>query len=259
MDSIELLTLDHQHVWHPCSQMKDYESFKPLPVAKAQGCYIHLSDGTKIIDAISSWWCKLLGHGHPRLKQALINQSEKFEHVLLANTTNETIVLLTKQLSTLLPTLDKVCYASDGSCAIEIAIKMSIQARQILGEYQRTKFITLANSYHGETIGALSVSNIDRYRNIFKPILFQPCVLSSIPYVSTTNDPLWNDCSIYWTEIEKKLSEYASTTTALIVEPIVQAAGGMKIYSKDFLYRLRKWTKENNIYLIADEIMTGFS
>src|SRR3990167_7531890 len=121
MDSIELLTLDHQHLWHPCSQMKDYETFKPLPITQASGCFLQLADGRKLIDAISSWWCKSLGHGHPRLKQALINQLEKFEHVILANTTNETIVLLTQQLASLLPTLNKVCYASDGSCAIEMA------------------------------------------------------------------------------------------------------------------------------------------
>ena len=97
-----------------------------------------------------------------------------------------------------MPTLNKVCYASDGSCAVEMAIKMSIQTRQILGEHQRTKFITLENSYHGETLGALSVSHISRYRDIFKPILFEPDTISSIPYVSDINDPLWHDCSPVW-------------------------------------------------------------
>src|SRR3990167_59759 len=252
-----LIELDHRHLWHPCSQMKDYEIFKPLLITKAQGCYLELQNGTKIIDAIASWWCKSLGHHHPRLKKALLNQIEKFEHVILANTTNETIISLSKKLAALLPTLNKVCYASDGSCAVEMAIKMSIQTRQILGEHQRTKFITLENSYHGETLGALSVSHISRYRDIFKPILFEPDTISSIPYVSDINDPLWHDCSPVWPVIETKLASFAQTATALIIEPIVQAAGGMKIYSKDFLYRLRIWTKNNNIHLIADEIMTG--
>ncbi|OGT36470.1 MAG: adenosylmethionine--8-amino-7-oxononanoate transaminase [Gammaproteobacteria bacterium RIFCSPHIGHO2_12_FULL_37_14] len=249
--------MNNQPLWYPCSQMKDYETFKPLPVVKAYGSYIELSDGSKIIDAISSWWCKSLGHGHPRLKKALLKQIDKFEHVILANTTNETIISLTHQLATLLPSLNKVCYASDGSCAVEMALKMSMQSRQILGEHHRTKFITLANSYHGETLGALSVGDVGLYRQVFKPILFEPIVISPIPYIFNKQDPLWYDCGLQWSELETKLSAYANVATALIVEPIIQAAGGMKIYSKDLLYRLRKWTKENNIHFIADEIMTG--
>ena len=134
-----MIERDLKHIWHPCSQMKDYEFFRPLEVVGANGSYLELKNGSKIIDAISSWWCKSLGHQHPRLKKALLTQIDKFEHVILANTTNETIVTLSEKLSRLSPSLNKVFYASDGSCAVEIAMKMSLHARQIQGD--KTSFI----------------------------------------------------------------------------------------------------------------------
>lgn len=246
-----------KHIWYPCSQMKDYEEFRPLVIKAAKGSYIELADGKKLLDAISSWWCKSLGHNHPRLKKAIIDQIEKFEHVILANTTHELIVNLSQELATLMPKLSKVFYAGDGSCAIEIAMKMSLHSRYINGDVKRNRFITLKDSYHGETIGALSVSDIGLYKNPYNTILFQPYIIDLIPYVHSIYDPLWNDCSEKWDMLEKSLETYIDSTTALIVEPIVQGAGGMKIYSKDFLNRLAKWAKKHNIHLIADEIMTG--
>ena len=246
-----------KHIWYPCSQMKDYEEFRPLVIKAAKGSYIELADGKKLLDAISSWWCKSLGHNHPRLKKAIIDQIEKFEHVILANTTHELIVNLSQELATLMPKLSKVFYAGDGSCAIEIAMKMSLHSRYINGDVKRNRFITLKDSYHGETIGALSVSDIGLYKNPYNTILFQPYIIDLIPYVHSIYDPLWNDCSEKWNTLEKSLEIYIDSTTALIVEPIVQGAGGMKIYSKDFLNRLAKWANKHNIHLIADEIMTG--
>lgn len=244
-------------IWHPCSQMKDYETFKPLMVKQARGSYIELENGRKIIDAISSWWCKSLGHNHPRLKTAVQTQIEKFEHVILANTTNETIIELSEKITNLTQNLKKVFYASEGSSAVEIALKMSVHARQILGEKNRQKFISLSNSYHGETTGALSVSDIGIYRNAYEPILFETIFLSSIPYVSDRHDPLWGDCETHWQDLLKQLEPIADSVTAVIVEPIIQGASGMQIYSQDLLRRLRVWTKQHDIHLIADEILTG--
>lgn len=252
-----LIQQDLKFLWHPCSQMKDYENFEPLVVTGAEGSYIKLHNDKKIIDAISSWWCKSLGHQHPQLKKALFNQIEKFEHVILANTTNTNIVKLSEKLTKLTSTLGKVYYAGDGSSAVEIALKMSLHSRQILGETKKIKFIALENSYHGETTGALSVSDMGIYRNPYRPMLFDTYFISPIPYVTGTEDPLWSNCSDYWNIIEKNLIPYIDITTALIIDPIVQGAGGMKIYSQDFLKRLRIWTKKHNIHLIADEIMTG--
>lgn len=253
----EILQKDHAYIWHPCSQMKDYESFKPLLVEKAQGSHFYLSDGSKIIDAISSWWCKSLGHGHPQLKQALLSQLEKFEHVIFANTTNETIIQLSEKLCHLTQSLNKVFYAGDGSSAVEIALKMSLHARKIRGEQHKTKFVALQNGYHGETFGTLSVSDVGLYREPYQSQLFDCGLINDIPYVTNITSSLWQDSSSHWNNMVKKLEAYKYDTTAVIVEPIVQGAGGMKIYSADFLRKLRQWCSEHHIHLIADEIMTG--
>jgi len=243
-------------LFHPCSQMKDYETFPPLEIIGSHQSYLHLRDGRKVIDAISSWWCKSLGHQHPRLKRALQDQIEKFDHMILANTTNETIMTLSERLTSLSPSLNKVMYASDGSCAVEMAMKMSLHARLIEGNAKRKQFIALENGYHGETVGALSVSDMGIYREPYQDLLFDAHFISS-PYVNGVNDTLWHDSELHWQRIVKKLEPIADTVTAVILEPIVQGAAGMKIYSQDFLKRLRKWTEENDIHLIADEIMTG--
>jgi adenosylmethionine-8-amino-7-oxononanoate aminotransferase len=176
---------------------------------------------------------------------------------MLANLTSEIIVTLSEKLTGLTRTLSKVFYASEGSSAVEIAMKMSLHARKNQGENQRKLFIALENSYHGETIGALSVSDLNLYRIPYQTMLFPSCFISPLPYVSHVHDKLWHDAAGCWDVIEKKLQAYADITTAIIVEPIVQGAGGMKIYSQDFLKRLQRWTKQNHIHLIADEIMTG--
>ncbi len=257
MGDSELQELDLNINWHPCSQMKDYEIFKPLIINKAYGCYLELSNGKRIIDAISSWWCKSLGHNNFELKQALISQINKFEHVIFANTTNKTIVDLSNKLISLMSNLNKVFYAGDGSCAVEIALKMSFQSRIISGQNSKNKFIALRNGYHGETIGAMSVSGIEIYRHHYSPLLFETIFVEPI-YVCGTDDRNWTDVSSYWLKIQRSLEPYIETTTAIIVEPILQGAGGMRIYSKDFLSKLYAWAKKNNIHIIADEIMTGF-
>jgi adenosylmethionine-8-amino-7-oxononanoate aminotransferase len=238
--------------------MKDYEQFKPLPVAKAKGSYIYLPNGTRIIDAISSWWCKTLGHQHPRLKRALKHQLEYFEHVILANTTHELIVQLSEKLLDLVPGCQKIFYASDGSSAVEIAMKMSLHARKILNETKKTKFIALQNAYHGETFASMSVSDLGIYRDAYQSLLFDTHFIQDIPYVNSIHDPLWANCQNHWEMIEEKLLPHAETATAIIFEPILQAASGMQMYSQDFLKRLCDFAKKNRIHIIADEIMTGF-
>ena len=251
-----LQALDLQFNWHPSSQMKDYETFKPLVIDRAYDSYLELSSGKKVIDAISSWWCKSLGHNHPVLKEALLLQLDKFEHAIFANTTSEVIVRLSQQLAQLMPCLDKVFYTGDGSCAVETALKMSLHARVIQGDQNRTQFIALKNGYHGETAAALSVSDVGLYRDPYEAILFS-CVFADVPHVSGSSDPLWGNASGQWARVEQQLAPYVNTTTAIIFEPIVQGAGGMNVYSADFLSRLVAWAKRHNIHVIADEIMTG--
>lgn len=254
---MSLIERDLKHIWHPCSQMKDYETFAPLHVVGAEGAYFHLQDGRKVIDAISSWWCKSLGHQHPRLKAALLRQVERFEHVLLANTTNDIIVSLAEKLAGLTQNLGKVFFANDGSSAMEIAIKMSLHARLIQGEVHRTRFVALQNSYHGETLMALSASDVGLYRQAYEPLLTPVAFLQHIPYVSSKDDPLWSDCGEHWQIIEMQLNQLQpETVSAILVEPIVQGTGGMLLYSQDFLRRLRQWATAHGVHLIADEIMT---
>jgi adenosylmethionine---8-amino-7-oxononanoate aminotransferase len=245
-----------QKLWHPCSQMKDYELFKPLIVRKARGSYIELDNGRKIIDAISSWWCKSLGHNHPQLKSALLTQLDKFEHVIFANTTHEIILELAEKLIALTKTLTKAFFAGDGSCAVEVAMKMSLHSRQIQHQPKRRRFLALSNGYHGETAGALSVSDVGLYRNPYTAMLFAVDYITPV-YVSGPEDPLWADIGERWPAIEKQLDLLAPEVTAIIVEPIVQGAGNMQVYSADFLKRLRAWTIAHDVHLIADEIMTG--
>ena len=248
---------DLAHIWHPCSQMKDYETFPPLHLIDAEGIYLHLSNGERLIDAISSWWCKHLGHKHPHLGAALKQQIDCFEHVILANTTHETIVKLGEQLATLNPELDKALFASDGSCAIEIAMKMSLHSHALQGQAQRTRFMALENAYHGETCTTLAVSDCDLYRRPYQALLPEVKFLRGIPYVAGKHDPLWHDCSDLWPALQAQLDPLAHNLTAILIEPVLQGAGGMLVYSPDFLKRLRAWTKAHDIHLIADEIMTG--
>jgi adenosylmethionine---8-amino-7-oxononanoate aminotransferase len=248
---------DLEFHWHPAVHMKSLERYPPFVVKRASGCFIEGTDGRRVIDGISSWWCKSLGHNHPRLKAALIEQVSQFEHVIGATTTNETIIALSEKLVKLFPGMSKAFYAGDGSSAIEIALKMSLHSRINRGEHKRTKFLALAHGYHGETCGALSVSHLETFKSVYSPILFDCIALHGIPYLNGSSDPLWNDCSTYWDSVEETLEKNSDSVTALILEPIVQGAGNMRIYSQDFLGKLRAWTKAHNIHLIADEIMTG--
>lgn len=247
---------DLRHLWYPCTQMKDHETIRLLAVTAASGCYIQLSDGSKVLDAISSWWCKSLGHQHPRIRRAVMHQMDKFEHVMLAGTTNEVIVDLSEQLSSLLPPLNKVLYAGDGSCAVEMALKLSLLAHQHAGECKRKKMIALQNAYHGETMGAMSVSDLGLYCKPYESLLF-PVTFLPVPYVMNDREAGWDDCGGHWLQIEEILEDVQNEVAAIIVEPVIQGAAGMRIYSADFLRRLRAWTTRHGIHLIADEIMTG--
>ncbi|HLD95659.1 MAG TPA: adenosylmethionine--8-amino-7-oxononanoate transaminase, partial [Alphaproteobacteria bacterium] len=253
-----LQDLDLNYTWHPCSQMKDYKSFKPLVIKGAKGAYIELKNGQKLIDAISSWWCKSLGHNHPALKKALIEQLEKFEHVIFANTTHEVIASLSQDLANLIKGLTKVFYTGDGSCAVEVALKMSLHSRKIKKHQRRTKFLSLKNGYHGETVGALSVSDLGLYKKPYEDLLFESYFIEPL-YVSGRFDENWQNANSHWQKVLPLLEKHKNTLTAIIVEPLIQGAGGMKIYSKDFLSKLFSFAKDYNIHIIADEIMTGLA
>ncbi len=292
MPTDELIQRDLAVLWHPCAQMSDYrgpDGFAPLHIVSARGSRLHLADGRQIIDAISSWWCKSLGHGHPKLKQALIAQARAFEHVILANTTNEPVVRLCERLLTLANgsgpgaqeprgqaeegmrpqpatrPLDhsatpfaKVFLADNGSTGMEIALKLALHAQKHLGRPQRTHFAFFENGYHGETVGTLSVGDCGLYGDPYRPLFFPATRLTGLPYRLGPEDPLWMDASAEWPGIEAQLNTLASTLAGIVYEPVLQGAGGMRLYSPDLLPRLRAWADVHEVLLIADEIAAGF-
>ena len=262
--------------WHPCSQMRDYDDFPPLEVASAQGCRLTLRDGRQVLDAVSSWWCKSLGHGHRGVRQSIQQQLDRFEHVIAANTTNEPLVTLCERLLRMAngePStawgpggpagrstgghFGKVFLADNGSTAVEIALKMALQAQAQRGQPQRTRFAALAGGYHGETVGALSVGDLGLYADPYRALMFPVTKLGPLPLRSGPDDPRWLDAGDEWGAIEAALAPLAGTLAAIVYEPVLQAAGGMRLYSPELLVRLRGWADGHGVYLIADEIAAG--
>jgi adenosylmethionine-8-amino-7-oxononanoate aminotransferase len=271
----ELVRRDDAVLWHPCTQMRDHEVFPPLEIVAASGGWLTLADGRRIFDAISSWWCKSLGHGHPRLSAALVAQAARFEHVILANTTNEPVVTFCERLLSAANGLPprfwgdgaprgrqpghfgKVFFADNGSTAVEVALKLALQAQAQRGHAKRTRFAALQNGYHGETVGALSVGDCGLYKDTFAPLLFPCTQLGPLPYRSGPEDPRWMDASPEWPAIQAQLDAEADTLAAIVYEPVLQGAGGMLLYSPDLLRRLRTWADAHGVLLIADEIASG--
>ncbi len=251
-----LLMRDSAHIWPSCTPLNPEISIPRLVVERASGSYLYTNQGV-VIDAISSWWCKALGHGPTPVIEAIKKQLSKFEHVIAANTTYPAQVELAEKL-TRLTKKQQVFFASDGSSAVEIALKLALHAMQLRGYPERREFITLSNAYHGETLATLSVSDVGCYTAPFEGMGVTSHVLENIPYVSGPEDPLWSDCAVAWPQIEAQLERIKHQVCGVIVEPILQGAGGMKVYSADFLRRLSAWSNQNKCYLIADEIMTGF-
>jgi adenosylmethionine---8-amino-7-oxononanoate aminotransferase len=261
----DLVTRDLQVFWHPCSQMRDYQSLPPLQVVRAEGCRLHLADGRVLLDAISSWWCKSLGHGHPRVRQAIRDQLDVFEHVMVAGLTHAPLVTLCERLLALAngsaPTrhFGRVFLADNGSTAVEIALKMALQAQAQRGPrgQGRTRFAALANGYHGETVGALAVGDLGLYGDPYRPLTFPVHHLRPLPYRSGPIDPRWMDPDPEWSQLAPRLDELAPGLAAIIYEPVLQAAGGMRLLSPAFYARLVSWARARDVYLIADEIAAG--
>jgi adenosylmethionine-8-amino-7-oxononanoate aminotransferase len=255
--------------------MRDHQALPPLPVVRAEGSRLYLADGRSLLDAISSWWCKSLGHGHPHLRAALAQQLDRFEHVIVAGLTHEPLVRLCERLLALangaLPDrwgpdapagrtpghFARVFLADNGSTAVEIALKMALQAQAQRGQPGRTRFAALANGYHGETTGALSVSDLGLYGDPYRSLMFPVQKLGPLPYRSGPTDPRWLDPDPEWAAIEAALAPQADQLAAIVYEPVLQGAGGMQLYSPALLARLAAWARAHGVYLIADEIAAG--
>ncbi len=251
---------DLRYIWHPCSQMKDYEDFKPIVIDHGKGMYLYDVEGNEYMDVISSWWCNLLGHCHPRINAALKKQIDLLEHVIFANFSHRPAIELCERLAPLLPKgLEKFFFADNGSAAIEVALKMNFQYHCQQGEPQRKKFMALTDAYHGETLGALSVGAVDLYSKVYKPLLLDVIRPEGPDCYRCKFGKTFGKCSAEcFSAVEKALAEHGKETAAFIVEPLVQAAAGMKIYPPLYLKKLSESCTKYGVHLILDEIATGY-
>lgn len=247
-------------LWHPCTQMKDHEWLPLIPIRKGRGVWLEDFDGHRYLDAISSWWVNLFGHSHPYINAALKEQLDTLEHVLLAGFTHETVIELSERLVAITPPgLERCFYADNGSSAIEVALKMSFHAWLNLGRPGKKKFITLENSYHGETIGALAVGNVELYKQIYQPLLMETITVPSPDCYYREAGETWYDYSLrQFEKMEAALERHADEVCAVIIEPLVQCAGSMRMYDPVYLTRLRAACDRHEVHLIADEIAVGF-
>jgi len=246
-------------LWHPCTQMHDHAALPPIAIRRGRGAWLEAEDGRRYLDAISSWWVNLFGHSHPQINAAIRDQLELIEHVILAGFVHEPVARLSSRLVELVPPgLGHCFYASDGSSAVEIALKMSFHYWRLRGEH-RTKFVSLANSYHGETIGALSVGDVPLYKQTYEPILLRNLVAPSPDaFLAEPGESAVECAERAMAHMASLFEEHSSEICAVIVEPLVQCAGSMRMYDPIYLQRLRAACDQYGIHLIADEIAVGF-
>jgi len=252
VDNKTMMQRDLEVIWHPCTQMKDHETLPLIPIKSGKGVYLYDFEGNSYIDAVSSWWVNLFGHANSFINDRVKAQIDTLEHVLLAGFTHEPAVELAHKLVNLTPErLKKVFYVDNGSSAVEAALKMSYHYHLNLGR-KKALFLSLTNSYHGETLGALAVGDVALYKETYEPLL-----------IANQQVPVPKDQSVEAARealdgLEEVLEKKADEIAALILEPLIQGAGGMHMYHPEYLSGARRLTETYGVHLIADEIMTGF-
>ena len=249
---------DRAHLWHPYTQMQTAPP--PLAIVKAEGVYLHTDDGRRILDGFSSWWVNIHGHSHPQLNAALARQANELEHVVFAGCTHRPAVELAERLVELLPPgLSRVFYSDDGSTAVEVALKMAWQYWRNRGDGTRRTFISLDHAYHGDTIGAMSVSESSSFTEPFDSLLF-PVVRAHEPYCYRCPVGLARaSCQIECLDhLESQLKTHANTVAGVLVEPMLQGVAGMVVWPAEFLTGVRDLCDRYGTLMIADEVFTGF-
>lgn len=256
----ELEKKDLKYIWHPCTQMKDCEKLPPIIIERGKGCYLYDIHGKSYLDCISSWWTNIFGHSNARINKAIEKQLSEIEHVIFAHFSNKTAVELSERLVKITPErLSKVFFSDNGSSAVEIALKMSFQYYQQIGKSKKIRFAAVTGAYHGETIGALSVGDLDLYSKIYKPLLIDTLRIEGPDCYRCKYGKERCSCNAEcFEEMEKSLSDHHDELCAVIIEPMVQGAAGMKMYSPVYLKKLRMACDYYDIILIADEIAVGF-
>lgn len=253
-------------LWHPCTQMREHPHTLPLvPIARGEGAWLVGHDGTRYLDAVSSWWTNLFGHAEPRIGAAIAAQAGALEQVMLAGFTHTPAVELAERLLAVAPRqpgrapLSKVFYADNGSAGVEVALKMAFHWFHNRGEHRRTKFVALQNGYHGETLGALAVGDIPLYRRVYAPLLAEALFAPSPDAYLAQPEESPAECAARAADaLAALLDRHAGEICAVIVEPRVQCAGGMRMHHPDYLARVRELCDASGAFLIADEIAVGF-
>ncbi len=250
--------MDRQSIWHPYTRFSALEC-KPLPlITHGEGAFLVDDEGRKYLDAISSWWACNLGHGHPRIIEAIIRQTRELQHSILGNLTHPRAIELASMIVGLFPDDRRVMFASDGSCAVEASLKIALQYWYNIGKPQKTKFVALDFAYHGDTLGAVSVGYLEHFHKPFKSALF-PVFQAPSPCCGTcafheTEDICLTEC---FDTMRLIVKEHAHELAAVILEPMCQGSGGMRLQSPEYLRRLAALCKEEGVLLIADEIAVG--
>jgi adenosylmethionine---8-amino-7-oxononanoate aminotransferase len=258
MNNKTLLKRSLQSVWHPCTQMKQHETYPLIPIQRGEGVWLYDMEGKRYLDAVSSWWVNLFGHNNPRIKDAIKQQLDTLEHVMLAGFTHQPVVELSEKLAKLTG-LGHAFYASDGASATEIALKMSFHYWRNNGKSNKSKFISLQNSYHGETLGALGVTDVAIFKDTYAPLLMQSTQMPSPDFrLAETGESAEAYALRCAKDLEKYVSEHHHELAAFILEPLVQCAAGMGMYHSAYLRRAREICSKYEVHLIADEIAVGF-
>lgn len=259
MPNSDLLARSRSAVWHPCTQMKRHETLPLVPIQRGSGVWLYDFDGKRYLDAVSSWWVNLFGHCNPRINSAITDQLGQLEHVMLSGFTHEPVVQLSERLAALAPAgLGHCFYASDGASATEIALKMSVHFWRNTGKPDKTRFVSLQNSYHGETLGALSVTDVALFKDAYASLIYTSATVVSPDSRNADAGESAEDFALRCAaQLETYLQEHHAQLAAFIVEPLVQGAAGMAMYHPVYLTRARELCNQYQVHLIADEIAVG--
>lgn len=247
-------------LWHPCTQMKDHEQLPLIPIRRGEGVWLEDFDGKRYLDAVSSWWVNVFGHANPRINQRIKDQLDQLEHVMLAGFSHQPVVELSERLVSITPAgLDRVFYTDNGSTGIEVALKMSFHYWRNIGRPDKQRFATLTNSYHGETVAAMSVGDVALFTDTYKPLLLDTFKVPSPDCYLRPDGMSWEEHSrTMFGHMEQTLAEHHHEIAAVIVEPLIQGAGGMRMYHPIYLKLLREACDRYEVHLIHDEIAVGF-
>ena len=247
-------------LWHPCTQMKDHEQLPLIPIRRGEGVWLEDFDGKRYLDAVSSWWVNVFGHANPYINQRIKDQLDQLEHVMLAGFSHQPVVELSERLVKITPAgLDRVFFTDNGSAGIEVALKMSFHYWRNCGRPEKQRFVTLTNSYHGETVAAMSVGDVALFTDTYKPLLLDTFKVPSPDCYLRPDGVSWEEHSRQmFAHMEQTLAEHHDQIAAVIVEPLIQGAGGMRMYHPIYLKLLREACDRYDVHLIHDEIAVGF-